>query len=117
MDNTIIKSINDFNDENFKKVKSLIESGSITSLNDLDKLIDYESINKNQDSSIPVSSIEFKKLERKTTNEMNKLLNKVLPKVCKVPKPNKIDIKDNNMDDLINLIEQKIGLITEMIKN
>jgi hypothetical protein len=81
-----INTIGDFNEENLKKIKTLIDSGNIINIESLDKFINPDSINKNNNgvkiNELSVYSDEFKLYKKTATNELNKLLNDVLPKVC-----------------------------------
>jgi len=117
----IINNIYDFNDINLQKIKLLINDNIITDIDALDKIIDPESINKNNDGKIikelSVNSNEIKISEYKATNHLNKLLNTILPKVCSIPKNNEIQINHDNIDEFIDLIDQKISLITNIITN
>ena len=115
MEQKIINTIYDFNNDNIKKIKELIDQGKIKDLNSLNKVIDPLSINKNKDGTIikelSVYSNEFNNYEYETTQEMNKLLNSILPSSCDISRKE----KPNDMDILINLIDEKISLITKMI--
>jgi len=113
MENKIINTIYDFNDNNIKIIKDLIDQGKIKDMNSLNKVIDPLSINRNKDGTIikelSVYSNEFNNYEYESTQETNKLLNSILPHDCKLSK------KPNDIDILINLIDDKISLITKMI--
>jgi hypothetical protein len=117
----LINTIGDFNQENFKKIKTLIDSGNIRDIESLDKIINPDFINKNNNgikiNELSVYSDEFKLYKKTTTNELNKLLNDILPKVCEIQDKKQTDIGHANFDDIIGLLENKINLITEMMIN
>ena len=112
----LISSINSFNDDNFIKIKTMIDSGLITNISILDKVIDPNSINKTKENiqinELSIYSNEFEKINKLTKNDLHNILNEILPKECELP--NK-ELEHQNMDDLINLIDDKIKLITDMI--
>jgi len=114
----IINTINDFNEENIKKIKEMIDSKNITDIESLDKIIDIESINKNNNgikiNELSVYSDEFKKYKRSSTNELNKLLNDVLPKVCIKPDGTKTDVKPIDINEFIGLLSNKLESLVDI---
>jgi hypothetical protein len=115
MSQKIINNIYDFNEDNLQKIKLLIDDNKITSLSTLDELINPDSININIDGTIikelSINTSEFKKIQKNSFNERNKLLNLILPKVCILHE----DVDKEDLDKLIPLINSKIESIIEML--
>jgi hypothetical protein len=115
MSQSSISNIYDFNEEKLQKIKSLIDNKKITKLSELDELINPRSFNTNIDGTVinelSINASEFKKIQKKSLDERNKLLNLILPEVCIVHN----EVEKEDIDKLIPLINSKIETIIEML--
>ena len=115
MSQNLISNIYDFNKEKLQKIKSLIDGKKVTSLSELDELINPKSFNTNSDGTViielSINAPEFKKIQKKSLKERNNLLNLILPEECIIHN----EVEKEDIDKLIPLINSKIETIIEML--
>ena len=123
MDELKIMNMDEFTDENIKKIIHKIDSNEIKSLYELNNIVNekaYATYNNEVVNELDINSKEFKKLNNEAQLEISDMTKDILPAECKI-KTDKININvaeienENKLNELINLINDKFNLINKIL--
>jgi hypothetical protein len=116
----IINNIYDFSDENINLIFEMINNKKIISINQLNMFIDENATNKNN-KNLLIEELNIKKIKiikKEVDEECIKLVNNYLPENCKIKNPviKNIEINnENNINELIELINNKFNIINKIL--